>query len=446
MNIAILGFAGQGQSAYEYWSTPGNQLTICDQDEGLVVPKGAKTQLGKDYLKDLDRFDLLIRTPALHPKEIVVANPDHTDILDKVTTVTNEFMKVCPSKNIIGVTGTKGKGTTSTLITKILEAAGFTVHLGGNIGIPPLDMLKNNIQEDDYVVLELANFQLIDIHYSPKVGVCLMVVPEHLDWHQDMDEYVRAKQNLFRYQTTADWVIYNGLNEQSKQVVSVSKARSFGYEVPLVGRSPKDKSAAYVEGNKIYFAGSFICNIDEVALLGRHNLENVCAAISAVWDIVDHGTDVIRQAIAKFKGLEYRIEFIRQFEGVDYYNDSFATTPETSIACLRSFPDKNKIIILGGSDKGIAFDRLADEVAKAGVRHAIIIGDTGPVIEKLLRQRGFDQISSGFNDMASIVNEASARAKAGDVVLLSTGCASFGMFKDYKDRGAQFSQAVRALA
>ena len=212
MKIAILGFAGQGQSSYDYWNKKGNQITVCDQSPEVELPKDVTARLGRDYLRNLDDFDLLVRTPALHPRHIVAENSPK--ILDKVTSNTNEFFKVCPTKNIIGVTGTKGKGTTSTLIAKILQKAEHTVHLGGNIGTPPLDILKD-IKKDDWVVLELANFQLIDLKYSPHIGVCLMVEPEHMDWHTDYEEYVAAKQQLFMNQTKTDKAIYYAKNKDS---------------------------------------------------------------------------------------------------------------------------------------------------------------------------------------------------------------------------------------
>ena len=220
MKIAILGFAGQGQSSFEYWNTQENELTICDRDEKIVIPHGAKAILGPTYLKNLSQFDLIVRTPIVHPRDIIASNPENPNILDKVTSNTNEFFRVCPSKNIIGVTGTKGKGTTSTLIAAILEAVGEKVHIGGNIGTPPLELLKGGIEPDDWVVLELANFQLIDLKYSPKIAVCLMVVPEHLDWHEDMEEYIAAKQQLFINQSQKDIAIYYADNEDSESIAS----------------------------------------------------------------------------------------------------------------------------------------------------------------------------------------------------------------------------------
>ncbi len=445
MKIAILGFAGQGRSAYDYWVKEPNEITICDRDEKLELPSGAKAQLGPDYLTNLEQFDLLVRTPGLHPSDIVAANPDAPNILNKVTTVTNEFFRVCPSRNIIGVTGTKGKGTTSTLIAKILEAAGNRVHLGGNIGIPPLDMLKSDIQPDDWVVLELANFQLIDLKYSPTVAVCLMIAPEHMDWHPDMAEYVMAKQQLFRFQQFEDRAVYHRLNEYSRQIVNISTGQKIAYEVPKAGLPPQVKTGVYVEGETIYAEGTAIGQTAGVALLGRHNLENICAAIGATWEIIKHDSEAVTRVITSFTGLEHRLELVRELEGVRYYDDSFGTTPETAIVAVQAF-ESPKILILGGSDKGADYGELAHVVSTSNVRRVVLIGKTGPDIETALRAAGFNDIVDGGSDMTAIVNTARDQAKSGDVVLLSTACASFDMFNNYKDRGMQFKQAVQALA
>jgi UDP-N-acetylmuramoylalanine--D-glutamate ligase len=444
MRIAILGYADQGRSAYEYWKE-GNEITVCDLSVKLELPEGTKSQLGPDYLKNLDEFDLLVRTSGLRPHDIKAANPESPNILDKVTTITDEFMKVCPSRNIIGVTGTKGKGTTSTLITKILEAAGKRVHLGGNIGIPPLDMLAVGIKSDDWVVLELASFQLIDIKHSPRVGVCLMVVPEHLNWHEDMAEYLKAKQQMFRYQTTDDLAIFNARSANSQEVVSVSPAPKVGYYVPSVGKKTETTEGAYVAGHEIFMNGKRVCSIEEVALLGRHNLENVCAAIAATWDIIDEANQVIRKVLVSFSGLPHRLEFIRQLGGVRYYDDSFGTTPETAIVALQAF-NEPKVVILGGSDKNATFSELGKVVATTNVRKAVIIGETGPQIIAALKAAGFSDYVDGGTTMTEVLNTARKYAQSGDIVLLSTGCASYDLFKNYKDRGEQFKAAVLKLS
>lgn len=432
MKIAILGYGVQGQSAGEYWHNKGADITICDQKTDINAPEWAKTKLGPDCLQGLDQYDAIVRSPLIHPAMIVAENSP--EILDKVTTTTNEFIAVCPTKNIIGVTGTKGKGTTSTLITNMLQAAGITVHLGGNIGIDPLQLLKNDIKADDWVVLELANFQLMDLKQSPHIGVCVMVVPEHLDWHADMEEYIAAKQQLFINQGPADIAIYYADNENSISVADASE----GIQIPYF-----EEPGALVVNEKIVIEGHEICDVSEIKLLGKHNWQNVCAAITAVWQVTQNA-GAIRKVATTFAGLEYRLEFVSEINGTRYINDSFATTPEATIAAIKSF-EQPKILILGGSDKGIDLQPVINEVVASNVRHVIAIGDMGPIIAKKLRQKGFKAITEDLTTMQDIVVAAQSFAQIGDVVLLSTACASFGLFINYKDRGNQFRQVVRSL-
>lgn len=434
MKIAILGFGSQGAAALEYWSSPGNEITICDANTELAPPENAKSKLGADYLQALDEFDLIVRSPSIHPRDILAASPE---VETKITTVTNEFFKVCPTQNIIGVTGTKGKGTTSTLITKMLEATGKRVHLGGNIGTPPLEMLKNDIQADDWVVLELANFQLIDLKYSPKLAVCLMIASEHQDWHTDFEEYVTAKQQLFRWQKPEDTAIYFGPDENSQKVVGVSAGKKIPYF---------KEPGAFVENDTIMIANQSIAKTSEIKLLGKHNWQNVCAATTAVWQIMQD-VEAIHSVITSFSGMEYRLELIREVNDVKYYNDSFGTTPETAIVAIEAFKEP-KVLILGGSDKGADFAALAETIKKNNVRYAIIIGVTGPKIADALDQAEATVPYSVHDSitMSDVVKLAQQKSQSGDIVLLSTGCASFGLFKNYKDRGDQFNQAVRSLS
>lgn len=437
MKIAILGFAGQGKSSYEYWNTPDNEITICDSDANTEVPKGAKRQLGEDALKNLDQFDLLIRTPILHPNKIVEANPNATDILDKVWSNTNEFLKACPTRNIIGVTGTKGKGTTSTLIAKILEAAGYKVHLGGNIGTPPLKMLKDNIQPDDWVVLELANFQLIDLKSSPNIAVCLMVVPEHLDWHTDMDEYIKAKKQLFKWQKSDDVAIYYSENSISKDIATESSGNKVPYYQP---------PGAYIKDDSILINNQVICRTDELKLLGKHNWQNVCAAVTATWQVTQD-TGAIRTAVINFSGLPFRIEFRAEKNGVKYYNDSFATGQGATIAAIEAIKEP-KVMIIGGHDRNLELTELANALIKnaGSIRKVLLIGASAQRTASVLDDNGFtNYVMSTANTMLEIVKDAQALAQPGDSVVLSPAFASFDMFKNFEDRGIKFNQAVEQL-
>jgi UDP-N-acetylmuramoylalanine--D-glutamate ligase len=431
MNIAVVGFATEGQVSAEYFTRQGHEVTVCDQNDGLDVPTGYKKQLGEGYLDNLDAFDLIVRTAGMHPHLILEKNPSAAP---KMTTAVNEFLAHCPTRNVIGITGTKGKGTTSTLTAKMLEAGGRTVWLGGNIGRSPLEFI-GEIQPDDWVVLELSSFQLIDVQYSPHIAVCLMIVPEHLNWHADMAEYVDAKSRLFMQQSSDDAAIYYADNETSRAIAG----HGAGKKIPFFA-----EPGAWINGNMLTIDGESICATDEIRLLGVHNQQNVCAALTAAWRAGVCDLDALRSAITSFAGLEHRLEFVREIDGVRYYDDSFGTTPETAIVALQAFKEP-KVIILGGSDKGASYEDLARSVQHGNVREALLIGDQAERIREALEKAGFHDYIDGGTTMAEIIAGARAAAKPGDVVLLSTGCASFGLFKDYKDRGNQFKIAVQNL-
>lgn len=448
MKIAILGYGEQGRSAYEYWNKPGNSITICDKFMPVDLPEGVDVKLDGEHLSNLHEFDLLIRTPGLHPSEILSNNELHPEVMDKVTSVTNEFFRVCPAP-IVGVTGTKGKGTTSSLIAAFLQASGRRVHLGGNIGIPPLDMLKNNIQPDDIVVLELANFQLIDLKQSPHIAVSLMIVPEHLNWHKDMFEYVNAKKQLFIHQQPHDLAIFNADNLFSEEVADVSPGTKITYQVPKPETEPDILDGAYVKENHIYMYDEKICSVHDVALPGRHNLENVCAAIAASWDLIDHNKQIIHDTLKKFTGLPHRLQTVRDYKGILLVDDSFGTTPETAIVAINAYKHP-KVLIVGGSDKGSDYEDLVHTIVHSNVKHVVAIGEMGPKIIGLLqpyvKQRNVPFTILDQNVlMPDIVNTAVQQAVKGDIVLLSPACASFGMFKNYKERGEQFQAAAASL-
>lgn len=434
MKIAILGYGLQGKSSYEYWRQ-GNDITICDRNASLEVPNDASTQLGEDYLANLDRFDLLVRSPNLHPRDIIKANS--LAIEGKITSNTNEFMRVCPSKNIIGVTGTKGKGTTSTLITRMLEASGKTVHLGGNIGTPPLELLKDNIESSDWVVLELANFQLIDLKYSPPLAICLMVEPEHLDWHADIAEYIAAKSQLFAHQTTSDTAIFYAKNDISQQIASASA----GQQIPFM-----EPPGVEVIDDKIVIASQTICDVSALMMLGKHNWQNACAAATAVWQI-NPDASVIHEVLTNFAGLPFRIELRAEKNNVRYYNDSFASGPGATIAAIDSVPGK-KVMIMGGYDRGLDLSELAEKVKTASddIRKVLIIGASGQRLAENFDTAGFSNYEkSEAKQMPEIVKAASALAQHGDAVVLSPAFASFDLFKNFEDRGIKFNAAVEDL-
>jgi UDP-N-acetylmuramoylalanine--D-glutamate ligase len=448
VKIGIVGWGLEGQSAYRFYGAEHEYL-ICNeapQDDFPMQDRKVHVQAlsgqrqpgltgnveDLSYLEGLEFCDKIIYS-VTSAKNLEKKFGRNQDFWSKATTIQHIFFQEVRSKNIIGVTGTKGKGTTSTLICEMLKAAGKRVFLGGNIGVPVLDFVRD-VAPDDWVVLELSNFQLYNLTYSPRIAVCLMVAPEHMDWHPDMTDYTQAKANLFRHQKPEDIAVYLADNEYSTKIASYSPGKKIPYY-----RQP----GAYVDDAKIMIDGSEIIDKSEVKLVGDHNLQNICAALTAAWQIIQD-KDAIRRALTNFSGLEHRLELAGQVNGVKYINDSFGTTPDTAIVALKAF-EQPKIMILGGSDKGADFTQLAKEVKNSNVRHAIVIGQIADKIVSALRAVGYNDVTTGLGNMTEITNKARELAQPGDVVLLSTGAASFGMFKNYKDRGEQFKQAVAAL-
>ncbi len=425
--VAILGYGIEGKSAYDYWTRHGAKITIHDAKTDLKLPANVDSVLGDDYLQNLDGYDLVVRSPGILPHLFQTTA--------KVTSVTNEFLQQCPA-TVIGVTGSMGKGTTTSLIHHILITAGKTAHMGGNIGQPPLEFL-DKLKPQDYVVLELSNVQLWDVTLSPQVAVLLVIVPEHMDWHRgNVAEYVATKANITKFQHSDDLLVYHGQNQYTAKIAEASQAR----ELPYL-----DLAGAYIDGSDIKFKDQVICSVSDVPLLGQHNLENVCAAVAAVWDIVGDKA-AIKKAIKSYRLLKHRLEFVAKKQGVEYYDDSIATHQLATIAAIRSF-NQPKVVILGGSDKRSNFEELAREVATANIRAVILIGETAPKLSRALSSAGFDKskLVTGLSKMEGIVGAAAELAKAGDVVLLSPATASFGLFRDYKDRGDQFKQSIKAL-
>jgi UDP-N-acetylmuramoylalanine--D-glutamate ligase len=434
MNIAILGFDVEGRASFEYFRSLGYEITIHDRNSSLVVPEGIKSVLGDNYLDNLDQYELLVRTPGLHPRQILEKNPS---VKDKITTHANEFFRVCPTKNIIGVTGTKGKGTTSTLTMSLIEATGKKVRLGGNLGVPPLTFLSE-LDESSWVVLELSNFQLIDLKYSPHIAVCLGVVEEHLDWHGSMDEYVRAKSSLFAQQTGKDIAIYYSENEVSKRIASSGK----GSLLPFFS-----DPGAFVHNDSIVIGDKELCKTSELILPGKHNWQNVCAAVTAVWQ-VSKDVEIIHSVLKSFPSLEHRIEFVREKDGISYYNDSYASGLQATEAAIEAI-DAKKVMILGGYDRMLnindfgpyCFDHSEE------FRSLLLIGASAKRLASVLDDGGVTNyvMRDELNTMDEVVKTATSLAKPGDAVVLSPGFASFDMFKNFSERGKKFKEAVEAL-
>lgn len=436
MKVAIAGFGAEGKANYAYWNTPENQVVIVDEREipESELPLDASIITGENAFSRLNGFDVVIRTAGLAPQKIT------TD--GKIWSATNEFFKQCPAP-IIGVTGTKGKGTTASLITSMLRAAGKTVHLVGNIGVPALEELPK-IQPSDIVVYELSSFQLWDLEKSPHIAVVLMIEPDHLDVHANLNEYIDAKANITRHQTEDDKTVYHPTNEFSKRIAFTGKGTKQRYFIPEDG-------GVYVKDGQFFVAERALCGIDALRIAGVHNLENACAAITAVRAVLQSVTnEQIAEGLSSFTGLPHRLKFVREVNGVRYFDDSIATTPGSAIAALRAFREP-KVIILGGSDKGADYKEVI-QVCKETKSYVVAIGKTGQEILGLCLQYGVlcDRVEGVMREIVMRASEI-AENELEDyhyqqpVVILSPASASFDQYKNYADRGEQFIAAVQSL-
>ncbi len=444
--VAVLGFGVEGKSVVDYFLKKKATITVFDEKKTLenVEPYFAKhASQGVTYVfgsfPELTGFDLVVFSPGIRPDilPLTLARKSHIP----VTTATNIFLERVPCKTI-GVTGTKGKGTTASLITEMLKADGIDAYLGGNIGTPPLEFL-DKLTEKSVVVLELSSFQTFTMEKGVDMAVILMTTSEHLDYHKDTDEYVDAKLNLVRKLKTSGSVCVNIDYPNSLAIGEKSGKRYFQVSLHRAvdrGAYVKDGMFLWADGKKI----EEISSVTSLHIPGKHNWEN---ALSAIVAVKKYGVSnsAIQKALSSFTGLPHRIELVADIEGVRFYDDSFSTTPETTIAAIRSFQEP-KILILGGSSKNSDFTDLGEEISKSESIRAIIgIGIEWDRIKSQIPNPNI-QCIVGCQNMQEIVAAAWNVTEPGDVVLLSPACASFDMFNNYKERGEQFKKWVLALS
>lgn len=424
--IAILGLGVNNQKLAEYFKKQGIDFQVFD---GWKSPD--------ELVGKIDTFDIVFRTPGLPYKSQAIQQAKGKGV--QIYSQTKLFFDLCPCP-IIGITGTKGKGTTATLISRILEKSDKKAWPGGNIGRDPFEFL-DEVNKNDFAVLELSSFQLQDMEASPHVAVVLKITPEHMDYHKSFEEYVDAKKNIVRFQTAADYAILNYDNEVSRSFADITEAAVYWNSI-----QQEVKPGCYIKDDKIFLDGSEVMPTSQVRLIGVFNLENVTAAIAAVSACGVKDPEIIKQAVSEFKGLEHRLEFVREAGGVKFYNDSFSTTPQTAIAAISAF-DAPVILIVGGSDKGADYRGLGRIIADSKIKALVPFGITGPKIAELARKAGFQGRIAEVNlgGIETIVLEANKLAEPGDVVLLSPASASFDMFANYKHRGELFKKFVQKL-
>lgn len=443
--VIIIGFGQEAVASANFFGEKNKVAIYDDKDKSSKENKYFKDLKFKPnfYFKSLpkkDHFDLVVRSPGVRPDHQIIKRLIKSG--SKLTSLTKMFFDECPCP-IIAVTGTKGKGTTATLIWEMLKTQSENVYLAGNIGTPAIDILPK-LNEKSQVVLELSSFQLIDLEKSPHVAVVLMITKEHLDWHKDPGEYSQAKKTIVSFQNKSDFAVINYDFPTSRQFAKSTAAKVFFF-------STKQKTnGAYISKGQIVseiVEKDVICKIDEILMPGAHNLQNVLAAV-VVAKLEGIKSENIKNTLMTFKGLKFRLEFIKEVKGIKYYNDSFSTTPETTIAAIRSFPKSLKILILGGSSKKSDFSQLAKEIVKNKTLKALILmGQESERIKRAIDKAGkfSGLIQTDAKNMKEIVNLSQKMAKRGDIILLSPACASFDMFDNYEDRGNQFNLEVNKL-
>ena len=437
--IAVLGLGVSNRPLVRLLLGAGCDVVGCDRTvrekldtEVLELEKaGCKLQLGDSYLDDIDA-ELVFRTPGMHP-----GNPALEGLRQNGAKITSEmevFFDVCPCQ-LIAVTGSDGKTTTTTLISEMLKAEGYTVWLGGNIGTPLLPMCPQ-MKDTDYAVVELSSFQLMDMTHSPIRAVVTNLSPNHLDVHKDMDEYVEAKKNIFRFQNAADLLVLNADNAITDGFVGNGITRKF---------SRLGQGDAQIENGVICCDGREILAVEDILLPGVHNIENYMTAILAVQGLV--ADETVRTVAKTFGGVEHRIELVRIKDGVRFYNDSIASSPSRTIAGLRSFPEK-VLLIAGGYDKHIPYDVLGPEICKH-VKKLYVNGATAGQIRAAVEAA--PEYAPGCplivdcGDFESAVRAAAADAVSGDVVLMSPASAAFDQFKNFMVRGQFYKKLVLEL-
>lgn len=452
LNHKKVSFIGLGRSHRELlpmFASKGAIVTLRDkrtreqigEEADKLEALGIKLTLGEHYLERLCEEDMILRTPGMN-----YLTPALQQARESGCAVTSEmelFFDLCPCK-IYAVTGSDGKTTTTSVIAEFLKVQGFKVFLGGNIGFPLLPRIEQ-IGPDDRAVVELSSFQLISMRKSPDVAVITNVAPNHLDVHKDMDEYIDAKRNIYLHQGGLSRTVINADNE-----ITASFLPQIRGEALQFSRKSQPKLGSFLgEDGVLYMADrrgtTPVLHMDEIRIPGIHNVENYLAAISAVWGEVSKENIV---SIAKnFPGVEHRIEFIRELDGVKWYNDSIASSPTRTIAGLNSFHQK-LILIAGGYDKKIPFEPLAPKIIEK-VKVLILMGVTAPKIEAAVTScEGYDPQELTIlhaSSMQEAVQLAKKSAGEGDIVSLSPACASFDLYPDFEARGRHFKELVNAL-
>ena len=445
--VAIIGMGVSNIPLLDYFFEKGAKVSVFDNreitDENIlnkINNYNFELYTGENSLDNLKGFDIIFRSPSAMPFKKEIAEEKERGAI--VTTEIEMVLKLAPCK-VIGITGTEGKTTTTTITYEILKKTGKNVFLGGNIGKPIFTQVKD-IKEDDIIVLEMSSFQLMDMDVSPDISLVTNIYPDHLNIHRSYEEYQEAKKNIFYHQNENGILVLNYDNEITRSFAKDANGK-------VIFFSSKEKlEDGYIyddtDGNiKLCKDGvrRHLINKKDIKLRGIHNYENICAALALTDTIVDVDTQI--DAIKNFIGVEHRLEFVRELNNVKWYNDSIGTSPASTIAGLKSF-DENIILIAGGSDKGLDYDEIGKIIAEK-VGSLVLCGPTSEKIEEAVKKNlnGRNIDIYHVSNLEEQVNKAYEISKPGDVVLLSPASASFDAFKNFMERGEKFKDFVNKL-
>ena len=445
--VAIIGMGVSNIPLLDYFYDKNAKVTVfstnilSDEIMEKINKYRYEVELGEDNLSRLKGFDIIFRSPSALPTK-----HEFQSAVKKGAILTSEIemvLKLAPCK-IIGVTGTEGKTTTTSLIYEICKKAGYNCFLGGNIGKPIFTKI-NQMKPEDIVILELSSFQLMGMTVSPNIAVVTNIFPDHLNVHKSYEEYQDAKKSIFRNQTEEGIVILNKDNEITEKFADEVKGKTIFFS------STKKLKNGYVYDREDGFIKKCtdgkcekILNKNDIKLRGIHNYENICAALAATETVASKEAQI--EAVKNFKGVEHRLEFVREIDGVKYYNDSIGTSPASTIAGLNAF-DENIILLAGGSDKGLDYKEIGEVIAKK-VGTLILTGPTAQKIEEATKQALSEEKSIEIihtNNLEESVKVAKEKARSGDIVLLSPASASFDAFKNFEERGNYFKTLVNNL-
>lgn len=427
--IAIIGLGVSNIPLLDYLYNMNCDVTIFSDTKITIDLSKYNYKVYDDGLSNLVGFDIIFRSPGCLPTRSEIEAEIKRGAY--VTTEVNEVIRLTPAK-VIGVTGSDGKTTTTTLIDLVLRKSGYKTFLGGNIGTPLFTKI-NEMTSNDIVVLELSSFQLMDITSSPDISIITNITPNHLDKHKNMEEYIDSKCNIFKY--PGSLLVLNDDNEITRKFTSEREIRYFS-------RTHKT-NAFYVSNNAIYKDDKLILKGSDLHLRGIHNLENIATVLSATCDLID--MDKALLAIKEFKGVEHRLEFVREIDGVKWYNDSVSSSPTRAIAGLNSY-DEKIVLIAGGYDKNLDYTPIARPILD-NVSKLILFGQTkNKIYDAVMREKKDENLEIYVLDtLEEVVEKARLVAVKGEIVLFSPASASFDMFKNFADRGNQFKELVNKL-